>query len=155
MTPSEPASSARGLAGFGVAGGVASEVPSVHGSSLVGQRGDDVLRNPKLIATLTVVAAGLALAPAGFAQPSNDTPQTGSTTGSGRMAPGMMQGGGMSGTSGNPQEMMENWSKMMQGQSMPGMSDEMRRQMMERCRTMQRPSTGQSQPRATTPEKKE
>lgn len=114
-----------------------------------------MLRTPKLMAALIIVAAGIALAPAGFAQPSNDTSRTGPATGSGRMGPGMMQGDGMSGMSGNPQEMMENCSKMMQGQSMPGMNDEMRRQMMERCQSMQRPSAGQPQPPATPPEKKE
>ncbi len=50
---------------------------------------------------------------------------------------------------------MENCIKMMQGQGMPGLDDQMRRQMMERCQGMQEPSSGQSQSPATTPESKQ
>ena len=105
----------------------------------------------KLLAISMFIVGGLAVTSAGHAQESKSPPQDSSTR-SGNMQPGMMQGGG---TSGDSQQMMD-CSKMMQGGGMSGMNDDMKKQMAEHCQSMGRqPSTGQSNPSGTTPEQKD
>ena len=100
----------------------------------------------KLLATSMFIVGGLWVTSAGHAQESKSPPQDSSTR-SGNMQPGMMQGGS--------QQMMD-CSKMMQGGGMSGMNDDMKKQMAEHCQSMgQHPSTGQSNSSGTTPGQKD